>query len=120
MVGCCALSIQALNFQRQLILLELHCSSWSFSITLWSTSFTAEKSTERYGWHFTFLSADKDAFAEAREMEMAASSAASFSKNKVAAAYSATNAKLYRMRTQTLDCMPVANEFTVQERKDMH
>jgi Mg-chelatase subunit ChlD len=74
---------------------------------------------EKYGWHFTFLGADQDAFAEAQEMGMAASSAASFSKHKVAEAYRATGAKVSRMRKQTLDCAPVANEFTVQEREEM-
>ena len=74
---------------------------------------------DKYGWHFTFLGADQDAFAEAREMGMAASSAASFSKDKVAAAYRATGAKVSRMRKQTLDCLPVANDFTAQERDGM-
>lgn len=75
---------------------------------------------EKYGWHFTFLGADQDAFAEAQEMGMTASGAASFSKEKVAAAYRATGAKVSRMRKQTLDCTPVANEFTEQEREEMH
>jgi Mg-chelatase subunit ChlD len=74
---------------------------------------------EKYGWHFTFLGADQDAFAEAREMGMAASSAASFAKHKVAEAYRATGAKVSRMRKQTMDCAPVANEFTFQEREEM-
>jgi hypothetical protein len=74
---------------------------------------------ERYGWHFTFLGADQDAFAEAQELGMAASGAANFSRNKVAAAYRATSAKVARMRRQTVDNMPVANEFTIEERDEM-
>lgn len=74
---------------------------------------------ERYGWHFTFLGADQDVFAEAREMGMANSSAASFTKHKVAEAYRATGAKVSRMRKQSIDCLPVANDFTIQEHEEM-
>jgi hypothetical protein len=74
---------------------------------------------EKYGWHFTFLGADQDAFAEAQELGMAASGAANFSRNKVAAAYRATSAKVARMRRQTVENMPVANEFTIEERDEM-
>ncbi len=74
---------------------------------------------EKYGWHFTFLGADHDAFAEAREMGMADSSASRFTKHKVAEAYRATSAKVSRMRKQSIDCMPVANDFTIQEHEEM-
>ncbi len=74
---------------------------------------------EKYGWHFTFLAADQDAFAEAREMGILAAGTADFSKHNVAAAYQATSAKVSRMRKQRRDGDTVANEFTTQEREDM-
>jgi len=74
---------------------------------------------ETYGWHFTFLGADQDAFAEASELGIAVAGAANFSKQNVAAAYGATAAKVTRMRKQRRDGEAVVNEFTIQERKEM-
>lgn len=74
---------------------------------------------ETYGWHFTFLGADQDAFAEASELGIVAAGAANFSKQNVAAAYGATAAKVTRMRKQRRDGEEVVNEFTMQERKEM-
>ena len=74
---------------------------------------------ETYGWHFTFLGADQDAFAEASELGIVAAGAANFSKQNVAAAYGATAAKVTRMRKQRRDGEAVLNEFTMQERKEM-
>ena len=71
---------------------------------------------EKYGWHFTFLGADQDAFAEAREMGIVDAAAADFSKEKVTAAYSATGAKVARMRKQRLANDTVVNDFTAEER----
>ena len=45
---------------------------------------------EKYGWQFTFLGADQDAFAEANAMGIDAAGAANFAKHKVASAYGAT------------------------------
>ena len=53
-----------------------------------------------YNWHFTFLGADQDAFAEAGGMGIAASGAANFAKGKVDAAFVGTVRKVSRMRTQ--------------------
>ena len=50
-----------------------------------------------FDWKFTFLGADQDAFAEASAMGMDAAGAANFSKEKIAAAYSHTGAKVERL-----------------------
>ncbi|MEZ6153376.1 MAG: vWA domain-containing protein [Pirellulaceae bacterium] len=73
-----------------------------------------------YGWQFTFLGADQDAFAEASAMGMDAAGAANFSKHKIAAAYGHTGAKVARMRKQRSQGETVVNEFTPEERQDMN
>lgn len=78
-----------------------------------------EHQQEKYGWQFTFLGADQDAFAEANAMGIDAAGAANFAKNKVAAAYGATAAKVGRMRKQRREGETVVNAFTLEERKDM-
>ena len=74
---------------------------------------------EKYGWHFTFLGADQDSFAEAHEMGIAAFAAADFAKEKVMAAYGATDAKVARMRKQRRASEIVVNDFTPEEREEM-
>lgn len=73
-----------------------------------------------FGWQFTFLGADQDAFAEASAMGMDAAGAANFSKDKIAAAYDHTGAKVARMRQQRRQGETVVNEFTPEERQDMN
>jgi uncharacterized protein YegL len=75
---------------------------------------------DNYGWQFTFLGADQDAFAEANAMGIDAAGAANFAKNKVAGAWGATAAKVARMRKQRSEGETVVNEFTPEERKDMN
>jgi uncharacterized protein YegL len=79
-----------------------------------------EHQQHKYGWHFTFLGADQDAFAEASSLGMHAGSGATFSKDKVATAYSSTTAKVTRMRKQRRDGDQVVNQFTDQELSDMN
>jgi hypothetical protein len=78
-----------------------------------------ERQQKKYNWHFTFLGANQDAFAEAGGMGIDASGAANFSMKKVGAAYMATGAKVARMRQQRSQGMPVSNAFTDEERNDM-
>lgn len=75
---------------------------------------------EAFNWHFTFLGADQDAFEEANAMGMDAAGAATFSKQKVGAAYGATGAKVARMRRQRFMEEEVVNDFTPEERQDMN
>lgn len=74
---------------------------------------------DKYNWHFTFLGADQDAFAEAGKMGMDAAAAANFDKGKVFAAYHATSAKVGRMRKQAYAGDTVENLFTDEEREQM-
>jgi Mg-chelatase subunit ChlD len=73
----------------------------------------------KYGWHFTFLGADQDAFADARGMGIDAMGAARYSKSNVGGAYSRTAAKVGRMRKQAMAGETVCNEFTDEERNEM-
>ena len=78
-----------------------------------------EHQQEKYGWQFTFLGADQDAFAEADAMGICANGAANFAKHKVAAAYGATAAMVGRMRKQRREGETVVKAFTLEERQDM-
>jgi len=74
---------------------------------------------ETYSWHFTFLGADQDSFAEAQQMGIMDAGAADFSKGKVRCAYDATAAKVARMRKQRSANETVVNHFTTLEREEM-
>jgi hypothetical protein len=78
-----------------------------------------EKQQTKYKWHFTFLGADQDAFAEAGGLGIRANFAAQFSKGKVAAAYMGTASKVSRMRRQAREGETVENKFTDEEREKM-
>lgn len=74
---------------------------------------------QAYNWQFTFLGADQDAFAEASNIGIHPTGSASFSKQKIMNAYSATAAKVTRMRKQAREGEAVVNEFTAEEHEDM-
>ena len=78
-----------------------------------------ERQQNVYHWHFTFLGANQDAFAEARSLGMHHSAAANYAPSKVASAYQATGGKVARMRQQKRAGEVVRNEFTEKERRDM-
>ncbi len=78
-----------------------------------------EHQQDVYQWQFTFLGADQDAFAEAGELGLAAAGAAVYSRDKIGAAYEATNSKLARMRRMKAANQAVVNEFTDDERESM-
>jgi hypothetical protein len=78
-----------------------------------------ERQQSVYSWHFTFLGANQDAFAEAGGMGIHAAGAAQFAQHKVAAAYGATGAKVARMRKQLRGGESVSNAFTEEERARM-
>jgi uncharacterized protein YegL len=78
-----------------------------------------ERQQDKYKWHFTFLGANQDAFAEAGGMGMHDSGVANFAMAKVGAAYGATSAKVARMRAQHSAGETVSNEFTEEERDAM-
>ena len=78
-----------------------------------------EHQQETYDWHFTFLGANQDAFAEAGGLGIRSASAAQYSPDKISAAYEASSDKLARMREQRLSGEPILDEFTDEERKKM-
>jgi uncharacterized protein YegL len=72
-----------------------------------------------YNWHFTFLGANQDAFAEAGGIGILSAGAADFAPTKVAGAWSATLDKVTRMRTARGQGDTVDNAFTQSERDEM-
>lgn len=72
-----------------------------------------------YSWHFTFLGANQDAFAEAGGLGVRAAGVANYAMDKVTAAYRGTSNKVRRMRKQSANAETVLNEFTDEERQDM-
>ena len=78
-----------------------------------------QRQQDTYKWHFTFLGANQDAFAEAGGMGIDAGGVANFALDKMAAAYAATGGKVSRMRKQRRAGETVSNEFTDEERGKM-
>ena len=78
-----------------------------------------ERQQKEYHWHFTFLGANQDAFAEAGDMGIHAAGVANYDTAKGAGAYGATAAKVSRMRKQRSAGETVSNEFTTEEREEM-
>ena len=78
-----------------------------------------KRQQDDYNWHFTFLGANQDAFAEAGGMGIHAAGVADYADDKVAAAYMATGDKVARMRAQRRAGEDVSNEFTDEERDQM-
>jgi hypothetical protein len=73
----------------------------------------------KYNWHFTFLGAGPDAFAEAGRLGIDAMGAVHFSKEKVFSAYDGAASKVRRMRKQAMAGETVENKFTAEEREEM-
>ena len=78
-----------------------------------------ERQQNVYSWHFTFLGANQDSFAEAGGMGIHATGVANYAADKVLAACLATGDKVLRMRRQSSSGDTVANSFTEEERKRM-
>ncbi|KAA5539168.1 VWA domain-containing protein [Roseiconus nitratireducens] len=78
-----------------------------------------EHQQDIYSWHFTFLGANQDAFAEAGGVGIHASGTANFDGQRVLHAMVATGAKVKRMRGQALEGLNVDNAFTDEERRQM-
>ena len=80
---------------------------------------TIKHQQTHYDWHFTYLGANQDAFAEAGGMGIHADGVADYSMDFVAASYAATSEKVSRMRGQRRTNQPVSNAFTEEEREKM-
>lgn len=72
-----------------------------------------------YKWHFTFLGANQDSFAEAGAMGITPGGAADWNMNKVGATMMAATGKIARMRKQFHANEAVSNDFTDEERTEM-
>ncbi len=72
-----------------------------------------------FNWQFTFLGANQDAFAEAGGIGIAVGGTADFAANKVGDAWSATLAKVSRMRKASSQGDTIDNSFTEKERDQM-
>ena len=78
-----------------------------------------ERQQDEFNWHFTFLGANQDAFAEAGGMGIHEAGVANYTVDKVAAAYMATGTKVARMRAQRSAGETVTNDFTSEEKEEM-
>ena len=78
-----------------------------------------QRQQDTYKWHFTFLGANQDAFAEAGGMGIDAAGVANFAMDKMVAAFAGTGGKVSRMRKQRRAGETVSNEFTDEERGKM-
>jgi Mg-chelatase subunit ChlD len=78
-----------------------------------------KRQQNEFNWHFTFLGANQDAFAEAGGMGIQAAGVANYTTGKVAAAWQGTAGKVARMRNQRSAGETVTNEFTTEEREEM-
>jgi len=78
-----------------------------------------QRQQNQYSWHFTFLGANQDAFAEAQSMGIDFAGAANFSASNISCAFGATGAKVARMRGQRRRGAKVENSFTDEEREKM-
>jgi hypothetical protein len=74
---------------------------------------------EQYDWHFTFLGANQDAFAEAGGLGIPADRAAQYAPDKVFAAYEVSSDRISRMRHQVREGEPIRDAFTDEERERM-
>jgi hypothetical protein len=72
-----------------------------------------------YSWHFNFLGADQNAFAEGAEMGFTVGGTAAYSPSNVQGVYASVSQKFSRMRKQQSADETVYNEFSEEERKQM-
>lgn len=73
-----------------------------------------------YSWQFTFLAANQDAFAAGQSMGIGAAGIAGFVADRIGSAYTALAKKASRMRSDHAAGRQVSNEFTEEERDQMH
>lgn len=78
-----------------------------------------ERQQQQYNWHFTFLGANQDAFAEAGGMGIYAAGVANCAFDKLDVGYRMTAEKVSRMRKQRSEGATVNNAFTEEERREM-
>lgn len=78
-----------------------------------------EHQESKYSWHFMFLGADQDAFAEGAAMGLSPDAIADFDSSQVFHALKISSSAVMRMRKQRREGETVQNMFTEEERKKM-
>lgn len=73
-----------------------------------------------YSWQFTFLAANQDAFAAGRSIGIREECTGGFVGDKIGGVYAALAQKTSRMRSDHAAGREVNNEFTDEERNQMH
>jgi hypothetical protein len=76
-----------------------------------------EHQTNQYKWHFIFLGANQDAFAEAGRLGIPTGGALNYAAHKTRCTYDATGDLVSRMRGQAVSGQTVSCDFTPEERK---
>jgi hypothetical protein len=72
-----------------------------------------------YGWEFTFLGANQNAFLEAAKIGIEEHKTANFAQKKVNKAFQATSQNVTRMRGQQFRGERIISEYTDAERREM-
>lgn len=78
-----------------------------------------EHQQQKYGWQFTFLGANQDAFAEAHAMGIRETGVSNVAQGNFDTAYLCTSNQVSRMRTQQSQNEVVSNAFKEEELKGM-
>lgn len=78
-----------------------------------------EHQQTKYGWKFTYLGANQDAFAEAGSIGIHSASVANFSLHNSGAAYKCASLNVSRMRSATAGGFTATSCYTSQERSEM-
>ncbi len=75
-----------------------------------------ELQSKTYGWQFTYLGANQDAFAEAGGIGIRAAASLNFVGANAGAAYASASSNVGAMRSAALHAGPVSNKYSDEER----
>lgn len=78
-----------------------------------------EHQTTKYGWQFTFLGANQDAFIEAAGIGISVSATANFSQENADFAYLSMSNNISRMRSASMRGENIVSSYTEDERNKM-
>ena len=78
-----------------------------------------EHQREKYGWQFTYLGANQDAFTEAHGMGIPVAASANYVGQSTDKAFAAAASNLSRMQCAVASCGPVVNTYSDQEREEI-
>jgi len=78
-----------------------------------------ERQQSEYQWQFTFLGANQDAFSEAKSLGIPVGAAAGYSVANTDQVFCAASSNVSRMRSAAMSGVPVAADYTDEERDSM-